>query len=131
MAGLLVLLLVQTALVLGGVAYMLEVFGDELDATLDEQVSGVQRDLDVSFDEVAARSVREELDRRLPARAVQSPAGNAPLASARRRWLLQDAGQGDGAAAADVADDVVAQLAATARSPAACSSSGSSSPPGR
>jgi hypothetical protein len=62
---LLALLLVQTALVLGGVAYMLTVFGDEVDATLDEQVSTVQRDLDDSFDDVQ-RSFREELDRRLP-----------------------------------------------------------------
>jgi hypothetical protein len=44
---------------------MLEVFGDELDSTLDERVSGVQRDLDSSFDDVR-RSVRQELDRRLP-----------------------------------------------------------------
>ena len=63
--GLLALLLVQTALVLGGVAYMLTVLGDELDSTLDEQVSDVQRDLDSSFDDVRG-SVREELDRRLP-----------------------------------------------------------------
>jgi hypothetical protein len=62
---LLALLLVQTALVLGGVAYMLTVFGDEVDATLDEQVANVQRDLDESFDDVR-RSLREELDRRLP-----------------------------------------------------------------
>jgi hypothetical protein len=62
---LLALLLVQTALVLGGVAYMLAVFGDEVDATLDEQVANVQRDLDESFDDVR-RSLREELDRRLP-----------------------------------------------------------------
>jgi hypothetical protein len=62
---LLALLLVQTALVLGGVAYMLTVFGDQVDATLDEQVSDVQRDLDESLDDVQ-RSVREELDRRLP-----------------------------------------------------------------
>ena len=63
--ALLALVLVQTALVLGGVAYMLTVFGDELDSTLDAQVSDVQRDLDDSFDDVR-RSVREELDRRLP-----------------------------------------------------------------
>jgi hypothetical protein len=63
---LLALALVQTALVLGGVAYMLTVFGDELDSTLDRQVDSVQRDLDSSFDDVE-RSVREELDRRLPA----------------------------------------------------------------
>ena len=62
---LLALLLVQTTLVLGGVAYMLTVFGDQVDATLDEQVSDVQRDLDESLDDVQ-RSVREELDRRLP-----------------------------------------------------------------
>jgi hypothetical protein len=64
-APLLALLLVQTALLLGGVAYMLTVFGDELDATLDEQVADVQRDLDESFDDVE-RSFRAELDRRLP-----------------------------------------------------------------
>ena len=63
--ALLALLLVQTVLVLGGVAYMLTVLGEELDSTLDEQVSDVQRDLDSSFDDVR-RSVREELDRRLP-----------------------------------------------------------------
>ena len=33
--GLIVLLLVQTALVLGGVAYMLTVFGEEVDEQLD------------------------------------------------------------------------------------------------
>jgi hypothetical protein len=64
-APLLALLLVQAAIVLGGVAYMLTVLGDEADRTLDEQVTDVQRDLDDSFDEVR-RSVREELDRRLP-----------------------------------------------------------------
>ena len=62
---LLALLLVQAAVVLGGVAYMLTVLGDEADRTLDEQVTDVQRDLDDSFDDVR-RSVREELDRRLP-----------------------------------------------------------------
>ncbi len=56
---------VQTALVLGGTAYMVTVYGDELDRTLDEQVTGVQRDLDASFGRIQ-RSVREELDRRLP-----------------------------------------------------------------
>jgi RNA polymerase subunit RPABC4/transcription elongation factor Spt4 len=63
--GLLALMLVQTALVLGGVAYMLTIFGDELDSQLDTQVDRVERDLDDSFDDVR-RSVREELDRRLP-----------------------------------------------------------------
>jgi len=63
--GLVVLLLVQSAIVLGGVAYMLTVFGDELDSELDTQVERVERDLDQSIDDVR-RSVREELDRRLP-----------------------------------------------------------------
>jgi len=63
--ALLALALVQTALVLGGVGYMLTVVGDVLDSTLDARVSDVQRDLDDSFDDVR-RAVREELDQRLP-----------------------------------------------------------------
>jgi RNA polymerase subunit RPABC4/transcription elongation factor Spt4 len=63
--ALLALLVVQTALVLGGVAYMLVAAGDELDSRLDDEVSRVERDLDTSFDDVQ-RSVRGELDRRLP-----------------------------------------------------------------
>jgi len=63
--ALLALLVVQTALVLGGVAYMLTLAGDELDTRLDEEVSRVERDLDTSFDDVR-QSVRQELDRRLP-----------------------------------------------------------------
>ncbi len=64
--ALLALLLVQTALVLGGVAYMFVVAGDEVDAKLDDEVSRVEQEMDASFEEVR-RSVREELDRRLPA----------------------------------------------------------------
>ena len=63
--GLVVLLLVHGALVLGGVAYMLTVFGDEVDTQLDSEVDRVERDLDDSFDEVE-QTVRDELDRRLP-----------------------------------------------------------------
>jgi RNA polymerase subunit RPABC4/transcription elongation factor Spt4 len=63
--ALLALLVVQTALVLGGVGYMLVAAGDELDSRLDDEVSRVERDLDTSFDDVR-RSVRQELDRRLP-----------------------------------------------------------------
>jgi RNA polymerase subunit RPABC4/transcription elongation factor Spt4 len=63
--ALLALLVAQTALVLGGVAYMLVAAGDELDSRLDDEVSRVERDLDTSFDDVR-RSVRRELDRRLP-----------------------------------------------------------------
>ena len=62
---LLALLLVQAALIIGATAYMLTVVGDEVDAQLDEQVDRVERDLDASFEDVR-RSVREELDRRLP-----------------------------------------------------------------
>jgi RNA polymerase subunit RPABC4/transcription elongation factor Spt4 len=64
--GLIALLLVQTALILGGMAYMLTVAGDELDRRLDDRVGEVERDLDDSFDEVE-QAVRDELDRRLPA----------------------------------------------------------------
>jgi RNA polymerase subunit RPABC4/transcription elongation factor Spt4 len=64
--GLLALLLVQTALVLGGVAAMILVAGDEAERRLDDEVSRVERDIDTSFDDVQ-RSVREELDRRIPA----------------------------------------------------------------
>jgi RNA polymerase subunit RPABC4/transcription elongation factor Spt4 len=63
--GLFVLLVVQTALVLGGVAYMLVLAGEEVDRKLDDEVSRVERNLDDSFDQVQ-QSVREELDRRLP-----------------------------------------------------------------
>ncbi len=64
--ALLVLLLAQTALVLGGVAFMLLAAGEEVDRKLDDEVSRVEGDLDRSFDEVQ-KAVREELDRRLPA----------------------------------------------------------------
>ena len=64
--GLVALLLVQTALVLGGTAVMFTVVGDEVDRQLDEQVDRVERDLDRSFEDVR-QSVRDELDRRLPA----------------------------------------------------------------
>ena len=63
--ALLAMLLIQTALVLGGTAYMFTIAGDEVDKRLDERVTRVERDLDRSFDDVR-RSVREELDRRLP-----------------------------------------------------------------
>ena len=63
--ALLALLVVQSVLVLGGVAYMLTVVADELDSRLNEEVTRVERDIDASFEEVQ-RSVREELDQRLP-----------------------------------------------------------------
>ena len=65
-AALLALLVVQTALVVGAMAYMLTLAGDELDSRLEEEVVRVERDIDESF-EAVQRSVRDELDRRLPA----------------------------------------------------------------
>ena|SRR5215212_593517 len=62
--GLLALLVVQTVLVLGGVAAMFVVAAREADDKLDEEVARVQRDLDQRFDTVE-RTVRQELDRRL------------------------------------------------------------------
>ena len=64
--ALLAVALVQTALVLGGVAVALAVFGAELERRLDDKVTAVERNLDRSFSAVQ-RSVRDELDRRLPA----------------------------------------------------------------
>lgn len=62
------LLLVQAVLVLGGVLYMLGAFGDELDATLDDQVETVQSDIQRDLDRVrrgVVRELRRELDARL------------------------------------------------------------------
>jgi RNA polymerase subunit RPABC4/transcription elongation factor Spt4 len=64
--ALLALLLVQTALAVGGVAYMLTVAADEVDSRLNEEVTRVEGNLDASFLDVQ-RAVRRELDRRLPA----------------------------------------------------------------
>ena len=61
-----VAVLVQSAILLGGLAYLGSVAGDELDTRLDHEVDRVERNLDRSFDDVQL-SVREELDRRLPA----------------------------------------------------------------
>ena len=59
------LLLLQTALMLGGMVYLAVVAGDEVDTRITREVDGVQRDLDTSFDQVR-RDVRRELDARLP-----------------------------------------------------------------
>jgi len=61
-----VAVLVQSAILLGGLAYLGSVAGDELDTRLDREVDRVERNHDRSFDDVQL-SVREELDRRLPA----------------------------------------------------------------
>lgn len=66
--ALVALLLVQAVLVLGGVLYMLNVFGDELDATLDDEVENVQADVERDLDRVQReliRQLRRELDARL------------------------------------------------------------------
>jgi RNA polymerase subunit RPABC4/transcription elongation factor Spt4 len=59
------LLLVQTALVLAGVAAMFVYAGQRVNEKLDDEVSRVERELDASFDQVQD-AVRQELDRRLP-----------------------------------------------------------------
>lgn len=57
--------LVTAALTLGGTTLLLLRAGEEAEATLDEEVLRVERELDASFTEVQ-RTVREELDARLP-----------------------------------------------------------------
>ena len=64
------MLLVTAALVLGGVYYLLTEFGDQLDSELDRQVTTVQGDFERDV-EGLERSIRRELDRRLPT----APAG--------------------------------------------------------
>ncbi len=65
-AGLLALFAV---VIVGGVALVLSAFGATLDHRLQTEVTRVQRDIDGQFDGVQ-QSVREELDRRLPATAT-------------------------------------------------------------
>jgi hypothetical protein len=60
-----VLLLVQTALLLGGMAYLAVLAGDEVDTRVDREVTRFERDLDTSFDRVR-REVRRELEARPP-----------------------------------------------------------------
>jgi hypothetical protein len=59
------LLLLQTALILAGLAYLAVLAGDEVDTRIDREVTRFERDLDTSFDQVR-REVRQELDARLP-----------------------------------------------------------------
>ena len=63
--ALLVLLVVQSALIAGGLAYIGTVAADEFDERVDDEVTRIQRDLDRSFEGVRG-AVRQELDRRLP-----------------------------------------------------------------
>lgn len=59
------MLLVTAAAVLGGVAYMLTAFGEELDSELDRQVRTVQDDFSRDVRGLS-RDLRSELERRLP-----------------------------------------------------------------
>ena len=66
LAGVAVMLILTSALVLGGVYYMLTQFGDELDSELDSQVRTVRRDFDGDVRRME-RNIERELDARLPA----------------------------------------------------------------
>ena len=61
------MLTVFALVVLGGMYAMLVAFGTELDDQLDREVQRVERELDRNFDGIQD-DVREELDRRGPAR---------------------------------------------------------------
>jgi sensor domain CHASE-containing protein len=67
--GVAVLLLVQAAIVLGGVYFMLNVFGDELDSQLEREVTRVERRFEQDLSRIrreVRRDLRRELDSRLP-----------------------------------------------------------------
>jgi RNA polymerase subunit RPABC4/transcription elongation factor Spt4 len=63
--GLVAVVLAQSLILLGGLAYLGIRAADELDTRLDREVNRVERELDRNFRGVE-QSVREELDRRLP-----------------------------------------------------------------
>ena len=58
--------LLTAVVCLAGTTLLLIRAGEEVDATLDDEVTRVERELDRNFDDVR-QSVREELDARLPA----------------------------------------------------------------
>jgi len=63
------LALLQTALTVGAVAYLLGTFGDALGTELGDQVQVVQRDFErelEGLDSSVRRELRRELDARLP-----------------------------------------------------------------
>ena len=64
--ALLAALAVAVGVTLGGVALMLQSFGDALDRELEEQVEVVQRDFDRDVQRLERR-IEEEPDERLPA----------------------------------------------------------------
>jgi hypothetical protein len=59
------MLAVTAAIVLGGVAYMLTVFGDEVDHTLNRESGRIQREFDDNVQDLQ-KDIRSELDQRLP-----------------------------------------------------------------
>ena len=64
------LALLQTALTIGAVAFLLMTFGNALEGELDDQVGVVQRDFEREIDGLdtrVRRELRRELDARLPA----------------------------------------------------------------
>jgi apolipoprotein N-acyltransferase len=72
LAGVAAMLLVTAAVVLGGVAYMLTVFGDEVESELDRQVEIVQDDFGRDLRGIQT-DIRRELDRRLPQATPPQP----------------------------------------------------------
>jgi hypothetical protein len=72
LAGVAVMLILFAAVILGGVYYMLNEFGDELDSELDSQVRTVQRDFDRDVRGLR-RDIEAELDERLPPVATPVP----------------------------------------------------------
>ena len=63
--ALLAALAVAVGVTLGGVALLLQSFGDSLDRELEDQVEVVQQDFDRDVRRLE-RKIEEELDRRLP-----------------------------------------------------------------
>ena len=66
LAAVAAMLLVTAAVMLGGMAYLLTLAGDELESQLDTQVESVQRDFGRDVDGLE-RTLRRELDQRIPA----------------------------------------------------------------
>jgi hypothetical protein len=64
--GFALLLALFAVIVLGGVAAMLVAAGNEFDRRIDRQVDNVHQQFESDFDQIE-QSVRDELDRRLPA----------------------------------------------------------------
>lgn len=68
----LLIALLQSAITIGAVVYLLTTFGDSLETELDDQVEVVQRDIEKQVDGIDT-SIRRKLDRRLPATGATTP----------------------------------------------------------